>query len=178
MQQETKYDRRSFLGSAAMSIAAAKFVAIDSAPVESGRTKASSVNIIKPATNPSFGPLKQLDAGLLSVGYAEAGSANGRPIILLHGWPYDIHTYVDVAPLLVAKGYRVFVPYLRGYGRTRFLSTETIRNAQPSALASDIVALMDALKIDKAIIGGCDWERARPTSLQRSGPIAVRPWSP
>src|SRR6266550_8658633 len=157
MQQETKYDRRRFLGSAAMSIAAAKFVAIDSGHVESGRTKESSANIIKPPTNPSFGPLKQLDAGLLNVGYAEEGSANGRPIILLHGWPYDIHTYVDVAPLLAAKGYRVIVPYLRGYGTTRFLSAETVRNGQPSALASDIVVFMDVLKIDKAIIGGCDW---------------------
>jgi pimeloyl-ACP methyl ester carboxylesterase len=157
MQQETKYDRRRFLGSAAMSIAAAKFVAIDSAHVESARTKASSANIIKPPTNASFGPLKQLDTGLLNVGYAEAGSASGRPIILLHGWPYDIHTYVDVAPLLAANGYRVFVPYLRGYGTTQFLSSETVRNGQPSALASDIVAFMDALKINKAIIGGCDW---------------------
>jgi len=157
MKQESKYDRRRFLGSAAMSIAAAKFVAIDSANVESGRTKASSANLIKPSTNSSFGRLKQLEAGLLNVGYAEAGPANGRPIILLHGWPYDIHTYVDVAPLLAAKGYRVFVPYLRGYGTTRFLSGETVRNGQPSALASDLVAFMDSLKIDNAIIGGCDW---------------------
>jgi pimeloyl-ACP methyl ester carboxylesterase len=154
MKQETKYDRRRFLGSAALSVAAAKFVALGSG--ESGRTKASSANIIKPL-NPSFGPLKQLDAGLLKVGYAEAGPGNGRPVILLHGWPYDIHTYVDVVPLLAAKGYRVFVPYLRGYGTTQFLSTATVRNGQPSALASDIVAFMDALKIDKAIIGGCDW---------------------
>ncbi|HMG73301.1 MAG TPA: alpha/beta hydrolase [Pyrinomonadaceae bacterium] len=157
MKQETRYDRRRFIGSAAMSIAAAKFVAIDSARAESGRTKASSANIVRPPTNPSFGPLKQIDAGFLSVGYAESGPAVGPSVVLLHGWPYDIHTYVDVAPLLVSKGYRVFVPYLRGYGSTRFLSTETVRNGQPSALASDIVAFMDALKIDKAIIGGCDW---------------------
>jgi pimeloyl-ACP methyl ester carboxylesterase len=140
-----------------MSIAAAKFVAIDSARAESGRTKASIANIVRPPTNPSFGPLKQIDAGVLSVGYAESGPAVGPSVVLLHGWPYDIHTYVDVAPLLVSKGYRVVVPYLRGYGSTRFLSTETVRNGQPSALASDIVAFMDALKIDKAIIGGCDW---------------------
>jgi pimeloyl-ACP methyl ester carboxylesterase len=151
MQQRNKFDRRRFLGSAAMSIAAAKFVAIDSAE------KASSASSIKPLTNPSFGPLKQLDAGLLNVGYAEAGPSNGSPVILLHGWPYDIHTYVDVAPLLAAKGYRVIVPYLRGYGTTHFRSSETVRNGQPSALASDIVAFMDALKIDKAILGGCDW---------------------
>jgi pimeloyl-ACP methyl ester carboxylesterase len=101
--------------------------------------------------------LKQIDAGLLNVGYAEAGPTNGRPVILLHGWPYDIHSYVDVAPLLASAGYRVIVPYLRGYGATRFLSTETFRNGQPSVVAVDITALMDALKIDKAVIAGFDW---------------------
>ena len=105
----------------------------------------------------SFGPVKQIDAGVLNVGYAEAGPADGRPVILLHGWPYDIHTYVDVAPVLAAKGYRVIVPYLRGYGTTSFLSSETLRNGQQSALAVDIVALMDALKIEQAILAGCDW---------------------
>ena len=95
--------------------------------------------------------------GVLNVGYAEAGPNGGPPVILLHGWPYDIHTYVDVAPLLASAGYRVIVPYLRGYGTTRFLSSDTLRNGQPSALALDIIALMDALKIDKAIIAGCDW---------------------
>ncbi|BAY49390.1 alpha/beta hydrolase fold protein [Scytonema sp. HK-05] len=103
-------------------------------------------------TNKSFAPLKQIDAGLLSIGYAEAGSANGRPVILLHGWPYDIYSYVNVAPLLASKGYRVIIPYLRSYGTTRFLSSETFRNAQPSASALDIIALMDALKIEKAIL--------------------------
>src|SRR6204780_555409 len=107
--------------------------------------------------NASFGPLKQIDAGLLSVGYAEAGPASGPAVILLHGWPYDIYSYVDVAPLLAAKGYRVIVPYLRGYGTTRFLSSETFRNGQQSAVALDIIALMDALKIDKAILAGFDW---------------------
>jgi pimeloyl-ACP methyl ester carboxylesterase len=101
--------------------------------------------------------LKQIDAGLLNVGYAEAGPANGRPVILLHGWPYDIHSYVDVAPLLALAGYRVIVPYLRGYGTTRFLSTETFRNGQPSVVAVDITAFMDALKIDKAVLAGFDW---------------------
>jgi pimeloyl-ACP methyl ester carboxylesterase len=105
----------------------------------------------------AFGPLKQIDAGVLNVGYVEAGPAGGRPVILLHGWPYDINTYVEVAPLLVTKGYRVIVPYLRGYGTTRFLSSDTVRNGQPSAIAVDAIALMDALKIDKAILGGCDW---------------------
>jgi pimeloyl-ACP methyl ester carboxylesterase len=109
------------------------------------------------AKNTSFGSMKQIDAGLLNVGYAEAGPANGPVVILLHGWPYDIHSYVDVAPLLASAGYRVIVPYLRGYGPTRFLSSETVRNGQPSALALDIIALMDALKIQSAIIAGFDW---------------------
>ena len=112
---------------------------------------------IKPGTNISFGPLKQIDAGVLNVAYAEAGPADGPPVILLHGWPYDIHSFVDVAPLLASAGYRVIVPYLRGYGATRFLSSETFRNGQPSALAVDVIAFMDALKIEKATLAGFDW---------------------
>jgi pimeloyl-ACP methyl ester carboxylesterase len=105
----------------------------------------------------SFGALKQIEAGLLNVGYAEAGPADGPVVLLLHGWPYDIHTYVDVAPLLAAKGYRVVVPYLRGYGTTRFLREDTARNGQQSVVAVDAVALMDALGIERAVLGGCDW---------------------
>jgi pimeloyl-ACP methyl ester carboxylesterase len=108
-------------------------------------------------THTSLGPLKQIDAGVLNVGYAEAGPADGPPVILLHGWPYDIHSYVDVAPALASAGYRVIVPYLRGYGTTRFLSGETFRNGQQSVVALDIIALMDALKIEKAIVAGFDW---------------------
>ena len=108
-------------------------------------------------TNTSFGQLQQIDAGVLNVGYAEAGPTDGPAVILLHGWPYDIHSYVDVAPVLAAKGYRVIVPYLRGYGTTRFLSSETLRNGQQSVVALDIIALMDALRIEKAILGGYDW---------------------
>src|SRR5262249_9659012 len=115
------------------------------------------VPAIKPGTNTSFGSLKQIDAGLLSVGYAEAGPANGEPVILLHGWPYDIHSFVDVAPMLASAGYRVIVPYLRGYGTTRFLSGATIRNGQPSVLGVDVIALLDALKIEKATLAGFDW---------------------
>jgi len=107
--------------------------------------------------NTSFGSLKQIDAGLLNIGYAEADPANGRVVILLHGWPYDIHSYVDVAPILASAGYRVIVPYVRGYGATRFLSSGTFRNGQPSVVALDTIALMDALKIQKAILGGFDW---------------------
>jgi pimeloyl-ACP methyl ester carboxylesterase len=105
----------------------------------------------------SFRPLRQIDAGVLNVSYADAGPADGKPVLLLHGWPYDIHTYVDVVPTLAAAGYRVIVPYLRGYGETRFLSDRTPRNGQQSALALDAIALLDALKIERAIVGGCDW---------------------
>lgn len=144
---EIDQDRRRFLGATAMAVAATQLGLI--APA--GAQQAAGA----PAA--SLGPLKQIDAGVLSVGYAELGPVDGPPVILLHGWPYDIHTYVDVAPLLAAKGYRVIVPYLRGYGATRFLSDDTMRNGQQSAIAADIVALMDALGIETAIIGGCDW---------------------
>jgi pimeloyl-ACP methyl ester carboxylesterase len=108
-------------------------------------------------TNTSFGSLQQIDAGVLSVGYAEAGPGDGPAVILLHGWPYDIHSFVDVAPLLAAAGYRVIVPYVRGFGPTRVLSGETPRNGQQTALALDTIALMDALAIDQATLGGFDW---------------------
>ncbi|MGA2924115.1 MAG: alpha/beta hydrolase [Candidatus Sulfotelmatobacter sp.] len=116
-----------------------------------------AANATASTKNTSFASLKQIDAGLLNVGYAEAGPANGHPVILLHGWPYDIYSFVDVTPLLAAAGHRVIVPYLRGYGTTRFLSSETFRNGQPAVTALDTVALMDALKIDKAILAGFDW---------------------
>ena len=139
-----------------MTVAAAQFGMIGSAAAQSKMTKPADVPAVKPGTNTSFAPLKQIDAGVLSVGYAEAGPANGPVVILLHGWPYDIHSYVDVAPLLASAGYRVIVPYLRGYGTTRFLSSETMRNGQQAALAVDAVALMDALKIEKATVAGYD----------------------
>jgi len=112
---------------------------------------------IRPGANTFSDSLKQIEAGLLNVGYADAGPADGPVVMLLHGWPYDIHSFVDVAPLLAAKGYRVIIPYLRGFGTTHFLSNESLRNGQQSAVALDIISLMDALKIDKAIIGGFDW---------------------
>jgi len=121
------------------------------AELKTGNTQPAS------PSHTSLGPIHQIDAGLLNVGYAEAGPADGTAVILLHGWPYDIHSYVDVAPLLASKGYHVIVPYLRGYGTTRFLSNETFRNGQQSVVALDIIHLMDALKIDKAIIAGFDW---------------------
>ena len=150
-------DRRRFFGAAAMSIAAAQLMLSGSADAQSSAAKPADVSTIKPGTNTSFGPLKQIEAGVLNVGYAEAGPANGPVVILLHGWPYDIHAFVDVTPLLAAEGYRVIVPYVRGYGTTRLLSGETVRNGQPSALAVDVIALMDALGIEKAILAGFDW---------------------
>ena len=157
MPEGINHHRRRFFGAAAMSIAAAQLIFSGSARAQAGKAKPTELPSIKPGTNTSFGPLKQIDAGLLNVGYAEAGPANGAAVILLHGWPYDIYSYVDVAPLLASAGYRVIVPYLRGYGATRFLSGETVRSGQPSAVAADIIALMDALKIEKATLAGFDW---------------------
>src|SRR2546421_2088697 len=114
-------------------------------------------SMMRNGTNTSFSELKQIDAGVLNVGYAEAGKSDSPVVMLLHGWPYDIHSYVDVAPRLAQAGYRVIVPYLRGYGTTTFLSSTTPRNGQQSVLAVDILALMDALKIEQAILGGFDW---------------------
>jgi pimeloyl-ACP methyl ester carboxylesterase len=150
-------NRRRFLGNAAMTVAVAQLGIFGSANAQSAATGATSVPTTKPGTNMSFAPLKQIDAGLLNVGYAEAGPADGTAVILLHGWPYDIYSFVDVAPLLTSAGYRVIVPYLRGYGTTRFLSSATMRNGQQSVVALDIIALMDELKIQKAIVGGFDW---------------------
>jgi pimeloyl-ACP methyl ester carboxylesterase len=156
MSMEIKENRRHFLGTAAMTIAAAEFAVVGSASAQSSANPRDAITT-KPAAHTSFGVLKRIDAGVLNVGYAEAGPANGPVVILLHGWPYDIHSYVDVAPLLASAGYRVLVPYLRGYGTTRFLSSETVRNGQPSALAVDMVAFMDALEIRKATLAGFDW---------------------
>jgi pimeloyl-ACP methyl ester carboxylesterase len=147
--------RRCFFGIAAMTAAAAQFGIADAARAES---KASQkLPAVKPGTHTSFHALKQINAGPLNVGYVEEGPADGPAVVLLHGWPYDIHSYVDVAPLLVQAGYRVVIPYLRGYGTTRFLSDATPRNGQQAALAADIVTFMDALKIEKTILAGYDW---------------------
>jgi pimeloyl-ACP methyl ester carboxylesterase len=147
MSEAIDHRRRNLFGMAAAVLAAAGL----------GNSAAAQSAATRPATHRSFGPLKQIDAGVLNVGYAEAGPAGGPVVFLLHGWPYDIHTYVDVAPLLAAAGYRVIVPYLRGHGSTRFVSEGTVRNGQQAAIAADIVALMDALKVRQAIFGGCDW---------------------
>jgi pimeloyl-ACP methyl ester carboxylesterase len=157
MAEPVDSGRRRFLGTAAMTLAAAELGLFASAEARSSTTRPSNPPSREPGLIRSFGDLKQIRAGVLDVGYAEAGPAGGPAVILLHGWPYDIHSFADVTPLLAAKGYRVVVPYLRGYGTTRFLSGDTPRNGQPSALASDVIALMDALRIEKAILAGFDW---------------------
>jgi pimeloyl-ACP methyl ester carboxylesterase len=140
-----------------MTFAAAQLSLSAAAEAQTALPKKSGTAAVKGGSKTSFASLKQIDAGLLNVGYAEAGPAGGQPVVLLHGWPYDIYSFVDVAPLLASAGHRVIVPYLRGYGATRFLSDTTVRNGQPSAIATDIIALMDALKIEKATVAGFDW---------------------
>jgi pimeloyl-ACP methyl ester carboxylesterase len=143
MSDQIDHHRRRFFGTAAVAVAATQFAW--KATVQAQTRGQASFS------------LKQINAGLLNVGYAEAGPADGKPVILLHGWPYDIYSFVDVAPLLAAAGYRVIIPYVRGYGMTTFLSDATLRNGQPSAVATDTIALMDALKIEKAALAGFDW---------------------
>ena len=142
--------RRVFLGGAALGLTAA---AAALAPLTAARAESA------PAGRPlaGFGPLRQVDAGLLNVGYAELGPADGRVVILLHGWPYDIHSFAEVTPLLAAAGHRVLVPFVRGYGSTRFLSDVTPRNGQQAAVAADVVAFLDALGVERAVLAGFDW---------------------
>ncbi|MEV7687428.1 alpha/beta fold hydrolase [Streptomyces bungoensis] len=154
------FNRAAGLGTGAAAVALAGLqTGAKAAPAqaEAGATPTPTVPAVTPGTHTSFARLKQVRAGVLDVGYAEDGPRHGPVVICLHGWPYDIHSYVDVAPLLAAQGYRVIVPFLRGHGTTRFLSSRTFRNAQQSAIALDIIALMDALKIDKALLAGFDW---------------------
>lgn len=157
MPDQIDHQRRRFLGAAALTLAASEFAMIASARAEADDSGSATMTAVKPGTHASFGPLKQIHAGVLNIGYAEAGPSDGPVVILLHGWPYDIHSYVDVAPILASKGYRVIVPHLRGYGTTRFLSSDTPRNGQQSVVAVDVIALMDALKIKTALLAGYDW---------------------
>lgn len=157
MSDDINPHRRHFFGVAAMTIAAAQLGIVGSASGQANKEKSSGSPSGKTGMHTSFGPLKQIKAGVLNIGYAEAGPVGGPPVILLHGWPYDIYSFVDVAPILASAGYRVIVPYVRGYGSTSFLSPKMVRNAQQSAVAKDVVALMDALKIEKATIAGFDW---------------------
>ena len=148
----TDLKRRSLLTGAAAAIALSPLVT-------TGEARGQSASPASPGSTAGngFGPPKQVETDVLSIGYVEAGPADGTPVLLLHGWPYDIHSYAEVTPLLVAAGHRVLVPYLRGYGSTRFLSGDTMRNGQQAALAVDILAFMDALRIEKAVIAGYDW---------------------
>ena len=156
-------------------IAATRTGMFNSAKAQSTNDPSAEPPASRRGTNTSFATLKHIHAGLLKVGYAETGPVDGRAAILLHGWPYDIHSFVDVAPLLATAGYRVIVPYLRGYGTTRLLSSDTFRNTQQSAVALDIIALMDALKIKSAIIADFDWGALAVRWRRRS--IANLPWS-
>ena len=149
--QGTGQTRRDFLTGMAMTLATAGVSSTAAAVAQSaGET-------LHPGSTGTFSTIKQIDAGVLNIGYAEQGSVDGPAVILLHGWPYDIHSYLEVANILGARGYRVIVPYLRGYGTTSFLSQDAFRNAQQSALAFDVIALMDALHIERAVLGGFDW---------------------
>ncbi|HEY6834593.1 MAG TPA: alpha/beta hydrolase [Pseudolabrys sp.] len=150
MDNDFNEKRRHLLGAAAATFA---FAQLGSSAAEAKSVKASTNNRV-PA---QYGSLKQIDAGVLNVGYVDAGPAEGPVVILLHGWPYDIHAFIEVAPILTAKGFRVIIPHLRGYGTTRFLSGDALRNGQQAALAVDAIALMDALKIEKAHLAGFDW---------------------
>ncbi len=154
MSDEVNHQRRRFFGVAAATVAAVEF---GLTAIANAKSSAVSTPAAKSRGYTSFPALKQIKAGVLDIGYAEAGPADGAAVLLLHGWPYDIYSYVDVAPMLAEAGYRVIVPYLRGYGTTRFLSGDTLRNGQQAALAADMIAFMDALGIEKAILGGYDW---------------------
>lgn len=150
-------NRRQFLHKVAATVAAARLASFGIADAQEGEADGLGKTVNPPGAYTSFASLKHIEAGVLNVGYAEDGPADGRVVILLHGWPYDIYSFADAASLLAASGYRVIVPYLRGFGSTRFLSDGTFRNGQPSAVALDAIAMMDALKIEKAVIGGFDW---------------------
>lgn len=150
MHQSPESERRRFLGYAAMSLAAVPFAGFLPASAQVPATEPVS-------PSPSFGPLRQITAGALTIGYVELGPPDGSPVLLLHGWPYDIHTYAEAAPILAEAGHRVIVPYLRGYGATRFVSDKTTRNGQQSVFAADAIALLDALGIRQAVVAGCDW---------------------
>jgi pimeloyl-ACP methyl ester carboxylesterase len=155
-------NRRRFVGTSVLAFALMQFGALGMANAQTANTATAAPATINADTgkvdaSTAFGPLKHVNAGLLNVAYAEVGPADGPVVILLHGWPYDIYSYADVAPMLAAKGYRVLIPYARGYGDTHFLSAKTLRNGEPAALAQDVIDFMDALKIKQAVFGGYDW---------------------
>src|SRR5580698_7878853 len=152
MTEQFPIPRRQLGTTAALGLAVGAFAQLGSATAQPSGHASPKIPAVAPGSHTTFGPLKQIDAGELSVGYADLGPTSGTPVLLLHGWPYDIHSFVDVAPVLAAAGYRVLVPYLRGYGTTRFLSDATPRNGQQAALVADALNFLDALKIDKVIL--------------------------
>jgi pimeloyl-ACP methyl ester carboxylesterase len=176
LPEDINHDRRRFLGvagAAALAAGATQLGMIGSAKAQVGAARTAGRPAGRLAAGsafgPAFGPVKQINAGVLNVGYVDLGPADGRPVILMHGWPYDIHSYVEVAPLLAAAGYRAIVPYFRGYGSTTFLSAATPRNVDQVAFALDILALMDVLGIKQAILAGYDWG-------SRTGDIIAAVW--
>ena len=150
MRDIVNHERRRLVGAAVAVVA--EFSVGNGASAQTAR-----VEPVRPGLNKSFGPLKHINTGVLDVAYAEAGPDNGTPVVLLHGWPYDIYSFADVTALLARVGYKVYVPFLRGFGPTRFRASETLRNGQPSAVAVDGIEFMNALRIDKAIVAGFDW---------------------
>ncbi|WP_028223116.1 alpha/beta fold hydrolase [Paraburkholderia oxyphila] len=171
MSDPVNVRRRRLLGTTLASISLAE---LGLSSIASAQTPNGAAPNTRTGSGVAFGPIQQIDAGVLNVGYAEAGPKNGPPVLLLHGWPYDIYSYVEVAPMLAAAGYRVIVPYLRGYGSTRFLSADTPRNGQQAVTAVDIVALMDALKIDQAVLGGYDWGARTADTIAALWPERVK----
>ena len=167
VKEEIDTGRRQLFGTAGAALAASGLGLLSASAGTAQAVRA-------PGSSAGFPPLKQVDAGLLNVAYAEMGPRDGPPVILLHGWPYDIYSFVEVAPILAARGFRVIAPYLRGYGATRFLSAETFRNGQPAALAQDAVALMDALHLDRAVLAGFDWGARTADILAALWPERVR----
>jgi hypothetical protein len=178
MSDQINHGRRRFFEAAAATLATTQFVLSGPAAAETDKSDPKKGTPVKSRANAAFGALKQIDAGLLNVGYVEAGSPDGQPVLLLHGWPYDIYSFVDVAPLLASAGFRVVIPYLRGYGTTRFLSDSTLRNGQPAAIALDTIALMDALKIDKATLAGFDWGARTANIIATLWPERCKPRLP
>jgi pimeloyl-ACP methyl ester carboxylesterase len=157
MSEHIAVKRRQFITNSALGFAASALGWFGTASAQTSQPASRIIPAINPGSHTTFGTLKQIRAGDLNVGYVDMGPQTGTPVLLLHGWPYDIHSFVDVAPALAAAGYRVLVPYLRGYGTTRFLSDATPRNGQQAALVADALNFLDALKIDKVILGGFDW---------------------
>jgi pimeloyl-ACP methyl ester carboxylesterase len=155
--KDTKFDRRSFMNKAAVALSGAQLAMIGTAGAEPGDVSLLAARGVRWDSATDFAAPKQIDAGELNVGYVDVGPTDGPAVLLLHGWPYDVHSFTDVVPLLASAGYRVIVPYLRGYGSTRFLSSATLRNGQQSAVALDVIHLMDALRIEKAIVAGFVW---------------------